>query len=106
MNIWVVLFFYFLLDQCPFCGATDCPYFGLCVTLPVGFKAGVVLSPAHLLACTVNLRVMSGATPAFSTNRGVHFASVYMTDSPSRYPSCKERRVGNGGLLTWAAVRS
>ena len=41
----------FLLDQGPFCGATDCSYFGLCVTLPMGFKARVVLSPAHLLAC-------------------------------------------------------
>ena len=41
----------FLLDQGPFCGATDCPCFGLCVTLPMGFKSRVVLSPAHVLAC-------------------------------------------------------
>ena len=31
--------------------ATDCPYFGLRVTLPMGFKARVVLFPVHLLAC-------------------------------------------------------
>ena len=35
----------------PFCGATDCPYFGLHVTLPMGFKVRVVLSPVHLLSC-------------------------------------------------------
>ena len=40
----------FFLNQGPFCGATDCPYFGLRVTLPMGFKAGVVLSPVPLLA--------------------------------------------------------
>ena len=28
-----------------------CPYFGLNVTLHMGFKANVVLPPAHLLAC-------------------------------------------------------
>ena len=33
----------YLLDQGSLCGATDCPYFGLCVTLPMGFKARVVL---------------------------------------------------------------
>ena len=33
----------FLLHQGPFCGATDYPYFGLCVTLPIGYKATVVL---------------------------------------------------------------
>ena len=43
--------FSFLLDQGPFCRATDCPCFGLCVTLPMGFKARVVLLPAHSLAC-------------------------------------------------------
>ena len=40
----------FWLDQCPFCGTTDSPYFELCVT-PIGFKARLVLSPAHLFAC-------------------------------------------------------
>ena len=38
-----------LLDQGPFSGTTDCPYFELHVTLPMGFKARVVLLPAHLL---------------------------------------------------------
>ena len=40
-----------LLDQGQFCGATDCPYFGLRVTLPMGLKARVVLSPVDLLPC-------------------------------------------------------
>ena len=35
----------------------------------------------------VNLRVMSGATLAFSTNRGAHCISMYTADSPSGYPS-------------------
>ena len=43
-------FLNFYLDQGLFCGTTDCPYFGLLMTLPMGFKARVVLSPAHLLA--------------------------------------------------------
>ena len=41
------LFYIFLLDQGPFCGATDYPYFGN----PVGFKDRVVLSPALILSC-------------------------------------------------------
>ena len=61
-----IFFFFFLLDQGPFRGATDCPYYGLCVTLPMGFKVRVVLSPTHLLACmcVVNIRVMSAVTHA------------------------------------------
>ena len=31
----------FLLGQGSFCGATDCPYFGLSLILPMGFKARV-----------------------------------------------------------------
>ena len=51
-NTLTVRFFSkFLLDQGPFCGVTDCFYFGLRVTLLVGFKARVVLSPAQFLAC-------------------------------------------------------
>ena len=60
------------------------------------FKPRVVLSPAHLLACL---------WWTFSTNRGVHCISMYTADSPSGHPSCKQWRAGNGGLLTWAAVR-
>ena len=41
----------FLLDQGPFRGANDCPYVGLHVPLPVGFKARVVLLLAFSLAC-------------------------------------------------------
>ena len=40
-----------LLDQGLFCEATDCPCFGLRVTLPMGFKGRVILSPALVLAC-------------------------------------------------------
>ena len=92
------IFLNFLLDQGPFCEATDSPYFVLRVTLPMGFKARVVLSPAHSTClCAVNLRVMSGATPAFSTNRGVHCIRVYTAGPPSRHPSCKQQMAGNGG---------
>ena len=45
------------------------------MTLPMGFKVRAVLLPALLIACmqllAVDLRVTSGATPAFSTNRDV-----------------------------------
>ena len=51
VRVYVFVFFKFLLDQGPFCGATDCPYFRLVMTLPMGFKARVVLLPVHLLAC-------------------------------------------------------
>ena len=44
-------FQFFLLEQSPFRGATDCTYFALCVTLPMGFKARVDLWPAISLAC-------------------------------------------------------
>ena len=62
-------FINFLLDKCPFCGATDCSCFGL----PHGFQ-----SQRGSLACTLSclcaviLKVTTGATPAFSTNRSVH----------------------------------
>ena len=51
----VIVYFGFfkkiLMDQGPFCGAIDFPYFGLRVILPMGFKARVVLSLALPLAC-------------------------------------------------------
>ena len=50
-NVLKLFFKIFLLGQDPFCGVTDCPYFGLCVTLPMGFKARAVLLPVLLLAC-------------------------------------------------------
>ena len=59
---------------------------------------------SHLLG-TVNVRVISSASPAFSTSRGVHCTSMYTAGLPSRHPSCKQQRAGNGGLLTWTAVR-
>ena len=101
--IFSMNFFENFLGQGPFCRATDCPYFGLHVTFPMGFKARVVL--LHACLCTVNLQVMSGATPPFSTNMGVHCISVYISGSPSRHPSWKQQREGNSGLLTWAAVK-
>ena len=76
--------------------ATDCPHFGLHVTLSIGFKARWF---SGLLTCLrmVNLKLISGATPAFSTTSGVHCISVYTAGLPSRLPSCKQRRAGNGG---------
>ena len=65
-------------------------------TLRMGFKAreGCLI---YTLTClrTVNLRVTFGATPAFTTNGGVHCISVCTADWPSRHPSCKQRRAGN-----------
>ena len=103
MQVSIMKFFCFfkkfLLDQGPFCGATDCPYFGLCVTLPMGFKArGGSLACTLICLHAVNLRVTSGATPAFSNNRGVHcIGGVYTTGPPSGHPSCQQRMAGNGG---------
>ena len=65
---------------------------------PHGFQ-----SQGGSLACTltclyaVNLRVTSGATAAFSTNRGVHCISMCTAGPPSGHPWCKQWRAGNGG---------
>ena len=66
----LLLFIYFCSTTILWCHWL--PYFGLRVTFPTGFKARVVLS--YILTClhAVDLRVTSGATPAFSTTRGVH----------------------------------
>ena len=48
----------------------------------MGFKARVVLSLSHCDLYTVSLRVISGATPAFSTNRGVHCLSIQQAHLP------------------------
>ena len=41
-----------LLEQGPFCGVTDCHYFGLhMMVVSMGFKARVVLLLPLLLAC-------------------------------------------------------
>ena len=67
------------------------------MTVPMGFKAMVVLSPASSLTtclCVVNVRVMSSATPAFSTNMDVHCTTMYSTDLPSKHLSCKQWRWG------------
>ena len=71
------------------------PLFWTSCDPPHGFQ-----SQGGSLTCTltrlpaVNLRVMSGATPAFSTNRGVHCTSVYTAGMPSRHPSYKQWRAG------------
>ena len=46
-------FFKFLLDKCPFCGATNCSCFGLRVSFLMGFKSRVDLWPALFLACVL-----------------------------------------------------
>ena len=52
---------------------------------PWGFSSQGGSLPFTLTClCTVNLKVMSGATPTFSTNRDEHCISVYITDPPSR----------------------
>ena len=42
---------FFCWTKVHFVGPLNAPYFGIYVTLPFGFKARVVLSPALLLAC-------------------------------------------------------
>ena len=60
-------------------------FWTLCV-LPHGFQ-----SRSGSLACTLSClravipKVTSGATPAFSTNRGVHCISVYTAWQPSHF---------------------
>ena len=57
--------------------------------LPHGFQI-----QSGYLACTLScfhaviLKVMSGVTPAFSTNRGAHCISVYMAWQPVTFPTC------------------
>ena len=87
-SLLITTFFFFFkifcLDQGPFCGATDCS----CV-LPHGFQI-----QSGYLACTLSclhaviLKVTSGVTPAFSTNRGVHCISVYTAWQPVTFPTC------------------
>ena len=65
--------------------------------LPHGFQI-----QSGYLACTLSclhaviLKVTSGATPAFSTNRGVHCISVYMAWQLITFPTC---HVCNRGRL-------
>ena len=65
--------------------------------LPHGFQI-----QSGYLACTLSclhdviLKVTSGVTPAFSTNRGVHCKSVYMAWWPVTFPTC---HVCNRGRL-------
>ena len=112
-KVTVFLFFLkiFCLDQGPFCGATDCSCFGLCMSFLMGFKSRVDILPALFLACMPALflafcdpeghiwcdtclfyhgvlKVTSGATPAFSTNRGVHCISMYTAWRPVTFPTC------------------
>ena len=61
---WVV---HILLDQGPFCGATDCPCFGLRVTLHMGFKARVVLPHAS-----------SGGQATVDTNFWQQYLRLYL----------------------------
>ena len=57
--------------------------------LPHGFQI-----QSGYLACTLSclhaviLKVTSGATPAFSTNRGVHCISMYTAWQPVMFPTC------------------
>ena len=69
-----------------------------------GFQSqGGSLTCTLTCLCTVNLRVTSGATPAFSTNRGVHCISMCTASPPTGHPLYKQQRTGSW-LVTWAAV--
>ena len=86
--------FKFLLDQGPFCGATDRPYFGLHMWCPPWALKPEWFSCLLSYLCVVNLSVISGAAPPFSINAGVHCVSVCTAGSPSRHPSCQQNRGG------------
>ena len=79
------LFVKFLLDQGPVCGATDCSCFGLHVSFLMGFKSRVDLACTHSCLRAVIPKVTSGATSAFSTNKGVHCITVYTAWQPSDF---------------------
>ena len=54
----------------------------------------------------VNLRVMSGATPAFSTSRGLYTLYKYVCSRPTFWTSLMQAVEGRQWwMLTWAAVR-
>ena len=46
-NLFILIF---LLNKGPFCGVTDCPYFGLCVSIHVGFSGWFSPLQTYLLA--------------------------------------------------------
>ena len=90
----IILFhFIFLLDHGPCVGPLIAPILDF-----VGFRARVVF----LFALSL---VLHFTTTAFSTKKGVHCTSMYTADLPSGHPSGKQRKAGNGRLLTWEAVR-
>ena len=68
------LFLTILLDQSLFCGTADCPYFGLYDRR--FYSQGGSLSCTLTCLHVVILWVTSGATSAFSTNRGEHCVSI------------------------------
>ena len=78
-------FLKFLLDQFPFCGATDCSCFGLRVFFLMGFKSRVDLACTLSCLCVMIMKVTSGATPVFFTNRGVHVINMYMAWQSSHF---------------------
>ena len=64
----------------------DCSCFGLLVSFLMGFKSSRVdLACTLSCLCVVIPKVTSGATPAFSTNRGVHYIRVYTAWQPSHF---------------------
>ena len=91
-STFLLLFLNFLLDQGPFCGATDCPFFGLCVNPPWVLKPGWF---SHLHSCLLVHGESKGHVWCFSTSRGVHTISMYTPGSPFGYPSCKRWRAGS-----------
>ena len=52
--LFLTIFFKIVcLDEGPFCGATACSYFGLCVSFLIGFKSRVDIEPALFLSCVL-----------------------------------------------------
>ena len=75
--VWI-LFFIFLLDQGPVCGATDCYVLDLvCPSSWVSNPEWISCLHTFLLVCS-DSKVTSSVALAFSTNRGIHCMSVYV----------------------------
>ena len=81
-----------MLGHGSFCGAIGYPCYRLCVPLPLAIKTRVVLSPPFLHSC------MSGTTPAFFTNRGVHYkqACIQQAHLPDISHASKGRQTAVG----------
>ena len=93
-NVLIVLIFSFLFCWIKvYLWASDCPVLDFVWHFPWVLKTGWSSSLHSYLLVHGQPEVMSGATLAFFTNRGVHCEHVH-SSLPSGHPSCQQRRAG------------